>query len=991
MYFKHPIIIFILWLSFLFYPLIVSANNSWLSIVVYDLLDETQEVPVKQPDNRAKWDKYNTNIQLVNGKNTLQWQMQDEATHYKVTYRINNGDWIEKTVQANTFIIDENLIGALEFRIIGCKSSTICLDYSNEISSIISRSNSTIPSYISIPKLITPEEGFRISWSAVEQAHSYTLQRNTQSNEYETVFQGMPLYGSSNYSFDQSPLGNGSYCYRIKANIDSTSSSYSSPVCIKIGNRELQSPSLFTAIETQSGIYQLNWESSPHAASYKLERESHIKTANPLYDISSRKKRSSKLMKNTNVSSTAHWKQITKDLTTSISQVHTIDTFDLNGLQNYRIAACDINDKCTQPKHLSYHVPVEKIVNGVPTNAYAIKNTNNIATISWNAVPKADSYIVRMYREGSAWERIYSGITKLTTDITLRLSGSYHFSVEACIDAGFCGKTVQLPETLTFVAPGTPSSVPSEFIVPSYAESNSQYQIKWLAPVKQGVSKYEVVGELKGILAKRQFDLNANDTHFTLTRSALAEGREYCYKVRAWFNDGIIGDYTPTQCILIGTKAFDAVSNFKVTQLNSQDFQVSWNSIPNAKKYLLEQVTSASTTIESIKWQAIYYGSETVVNQKYSEFHKQIYQELGSIGYRVSACNTQGICGDHMRVYYSNIVENNYIVPVPSEHKAPSCIDVPNTVNKGSSITINWCASQANNVYKYELLGELAGIINSGLPNSLTRTEQGLFTLKRPPLPEGKHYCYKVRTVFKDGSASSYSEKKCTLVGKLAFKAPEVFLSIMNPNYFNQYQLAWSSNNNADSYLLEIQTTYGNWEEVICNKKDIQLDGKLLRGCTLSLKEKNVIPELGKVIFRVSSCNADNICGDYKRTNLELTPFPTLFEDNSGNLLFKTIGNSPGGISYILLSKQGSQWKFSTLTEQEWINRTINLDPVDKYKLEFGLFSGDSYEDIQIINIEGTIEIILQGSQNGYTYVRNKIIKFIHTDLLGSPVTETNL
>ncbi|MCP4990223.1 MAG: hypothetical protein GY928_30545, partial [Colwellia sp.] len=99
------------------------------------------------------------------------------------------------------------------------------------------------------------------------------------------------------------------------------------------------------------------------------------------------------------------------------------------------------------------------------------------------------------------------------------------------------------------------------------------------------------------------------------------------------------------------------------------------------------------------------------------------------------------------------------------------------------------------------------------------------------------------------------------------------------------------------------------------------------------------------------------------------------------------------GAKYIKISRDTGTWVVTELelTTTEWAAIKANLGVTD-YVVEIGEFSGgDALQDIKLTNSVTNKEIIIEKTVAGYQISKKprKII-FIHTDLLGSPVAETN-
>jgi|GEM_PF-3045293 len=104
----------------------------------------------------------------------------------------------------------------------------------------------------------------------------------------------------------------------------------------------------------------------------------------------------------------------------------------------------------------------------------------------------------------------------------------------------------------------------------------------------------------------------------------------------------------------------------------------------------------------------------------------------------------------------------------------------------------------------------------------------------------------------------------------------------------------------------------------------------------------------------------------------------TVYQDSAGNLYVKVSSNK-----YLKLSQATSgDWTITEVTQSQW----NALTTVSQYSIAYGNFGGDTLEDFKLIS--GSEKIVFLQTPSG-TFQERRVI-FIHTDLLGSPVAETN-
>jgi hypothetical protein len=852
-------------------------SEAWVPAVVFFLLDDSPTVPVKLANRRYLWDDYSLELGTdINGQQSLQWQTMPNIHHYLVEYRTDNGVWQQYSTTDPNIELPEGLVSNVEFRVIGCQTELLCSDYSNALSVVILAENNTqeLPNYFYVPANIPAGEPFAIVWRQESDAEAFEIeQKNMDSGEIKSVFTGAPEIINGNHELLLPSLSNGNYCFRLKTKTNGLFSDYSTALCSNVGEPTLQSPAGITAQETDTGYYQISWQPVPEASSYKLERKTVVAApvaAAKAFKASAKSVSSQTIAKTSKADATTlNWETVASGDITNSLQTHTIDTFDQNGLQNYRVSACNNSQNCGETSEISYTLTTEQIVDGIPQNITPTQQSSNHIDLDWSPVPGASNYEMEMKREGSSLVVQYPNIQSTSFSVNV-LSGNYHFRVKACIGSGFCGDYDDVVEFLVEVQT-VAASTPQLFYLPENTQPNSFVDISWKAPELQGVLRYEVQGELKNIIEDRIFTPDT-DGYFHLQRPASAAGRKYCYKVRAWYSAGP-GDFTQTLCTVVGELAFDAPTNISIEQTATQDFNVSWDPVAGASHYLLELQISAS------QWQAVQYSSATVKALQFNSVHYDIYTQLGHIAYRVSACDQSEYCGNFERVYYRGL-NSEAFVDAPSEsQKIPACLLVPEQVNQGEYINISWCAAETE-VQGYELVGELKNTIAAGDFSSFATSAQGLYTVVRPPLPGGREYCYKVRALLNDGAVGDYTDTRCVIVGNIVFDAPVQMLSEHVPDTNDDYDIAWTPVNGSDHYLFEQQVSAGEWTPLDCSIGSITLSSGNFVGCRVSLSRLDAFPEIGKVGFRVSACNASGQCGNYQRHyfKLNLPPSVSQFE-----------------------------------------------------------------------------------------------------------------
>ncbi|WP_125781905.1 hypothetical protein [Pseudoalteromonas rubra] len=905
------------------------AYASLLALSSYDLLDTSSEAPVRPPNARQSWDDYLLTIQQsADGVRRLSWHPQAGQSMYKVAYRTAKGAWEEIFTTQAHWVIDASLSGVVEFKVTGCEREQVCRDYGNELSAALDQNNGAI---LYLPHYVPANSTFRVSFTQRADAMRYTLQRSDGEDGYVDIASWPHRPGFTQGHYDEAKLPAGRYCYRLATHIAAQSAHMSAPACTEVNLRQMSVPEHFSVQTNEPGVYQLSWPAVERADYYRLERESltlvtsepQVTESEPLSSAAAPLlARSARMMAPEQAEKRVYrktWQLLGAEKDTDKTQIHTLDTFELAGAQNYRLSACDKHAQCSPPKTLSYAVPVAHMVKGLPETSKAEPLSQNSVKLSWSEVPGADTYTVTMWRKGAYWQSRFTGITETTFTQEIRLAGDYRFEIQACLDSGFCGQTSQVGEELRFSLGSNSSMTPSVLVVPERVNPGTEFDIKWAAPRSGEVAQYEVQGELQSTLIKRAFT-KGSDGYFAFRRPPLPHGRKYCYKVRAWFTSGQVGAYTPTQCVAVGITVFDEVQDFQINQVSRYDFNVSWAAKPGASAYLLELQTR--TDDGKIRWQPVYYGEQTQIMQQLGPYHLHHYNRLGHLAMRVSACNSERACGNHMRAYLRNISSTAFLNPVYLPHKKPACIAVPKRVDYDEPVAVSWCETQHSGVEKYELLGELQNVILTVTADSARRDMHQLMTTTREGLEAGRAYCYKARAVYLNGSVSDFTDKVCTQVGPLEYPAPENF-SVKALSAKNQFELSWQVVTGASSYLMEQQTRLGVWQKVSCLPVSVATNRL---ACNVVTSAAQKVPELGKVVYRVAACSRHGKCGNFTRLPFNPSPPPIMYRDAQGNLYQAEQAVGVGPIAYYKRVKGPQGWYWQPLTLSQW--QQLTLQPI---------------------------------------------------------------
>jgi len=143
----------------------------------------------------------------------------------------------------------------------------------------------------------------------------------------------------------------------------------------------------------------------------------------------------------------------------------------------------------------------------------------------------------------------------------------------------------------------------------------------------------------------------------------------------------------------------------------------------------------------------------------------------------------------------------------------------------------------------------------------------------------------------------------------------------------------------------------------------------------------------GNHTFLIEACDVTAGCGSTTSVFVEVSSLGVYAHPESGSLYLHLANNR-----YFKLTKQETKWVVSAISQSEWDNISSMLTPSD-YSLEYGFFAGDSLEDIKLTSHDSSEIITLENLGDTYKVyypLNTRSIIFIHTDLLGTPIAESD-
>jgi YD repeat-containing protein len=257
-----------------------------------------------------------------------------------------------------------------------------------------------------------PNNGnYTVSWGAVSQATSYTLQENANGGGWQSE----PATSGTSMSFSGKP--GGSYLYQVEACAGATCSGWTlSPT---LGVTPI--PSTMTVPSgVITGTYTVSWSASTGATGYTVQ-ESFNGGA---------------------------WSTIATNTTAlSITRPGTV-----GGTYTYQVMA--INTYGNRGWAASAPVSVTQVP-APPTNIIATAGANGQIIITWDAMPFATTYMVEVYgTNGALGEYLYNVATN-SFNMPGQAPGKYSLTVSACSIAGCSAAVSNKNGPITLLGSGT--------------------------------------------------------------------------------------------------------------------------------------------------------------------------------------------------------------------------------------------------------------------------------------------------------------------------------------------------------------------------------------------------------------------------------------------------------------------------------------------------------------------------------------------------------
>ncbi len=291
-------------------------------------------------------------------------------------------------------------------------------------------------------------------------------------------------------------------------------------------------------------------------------------------------------------------------------------------------------------------------------------------------------------------------------------------------------------------------------------------------------------------------------------------------------------------------------------------YTVSWGSVSNITRY--ELVGEQSGTL--------YSGTRRSSSRSKSN---------GTYYYKVRACNSSG-CSAYSGKRGTTV---NIPPPVPS---VPS-LSVPSSGNDGS-YSISWGSSSGAS--RYELQGELSGVLYSGSGRSISRYK-----------PNGTYY-YKVKACNSSG-CSAFSGKKGIVVN-IPLPIPSVPATPTISKFGgNDIKLSWNAISGAAHYYREVSINGAGWQN---------------RTQYTSTSVTFYNQQVRSYRYRVQACNADNICSSYSAASATVAVLAIPVTPSTPTA--RKVGGNDIKLSWNAISGAAHYYREVSINGAGWKNRT---------------------------------------------------------------------
>ncbi len=344
--------------------------------------------------------------------------------------------------------------------------------------------------------------------------------------------------------------------------------------------------------------------------------------------------------------------------------------------------------------------------------------TDKSISLAWKHLTGASGYKVEIYDESlKIWKS--AGTTSSPKAEVTNLSGgvAYKFRVCAVFDTAQGTFTSEYSDT---VAAGIKPSKVKNLDVDSV--TSTAVELFW--DKVKGAKGYEIVM----VDGYENISLGTV-TATTCNLTGLTPGKEYTFKVRAYVDGEVYGDFSSG---IRTTTLLSKVKNLKTSKTAATSISLSWSKVKNADKYVVEvyknkkwtkykSVTSTSITVKSLssatsyKFRVRAYNSENEVYSEYSDTHTAKTRVATVKGLKASSVKTSS-----MKLSWSKLSgAEGYVAYYSTDKKTWKKID---STTK-TSITVKGLKSKKTYYFKVRGYSRTNGKAIYGSYSSLLKTK----------------------------------------------------------------------------------------------------------------------------------------------------------------------------------------------------------------------------------------------------------------------------
>jgi len=401
-----------------------------------------------------------------------------ESMHYDELGRLIEKDGANGQKQTYQYDLDGNVLSTTN-----ALGHTVAYQYDalNRVKQVTESGGASL----GVPTLSVPASSangsYTVSWSAMSDTTSYTLQEQVNGGTWNTVYTG------GNTSMALIGKGNGSYGYRVETCNVAGCGGWSATATVSVLFPPPTPTSITVPATSSTGVIPISWSASPTATSYDLH-ESFNGGAWALI-----------VQGDTSTSATV-------TVAASGSYVFLVSANNSSGWNGQVLASKPVVVTFPPASAPSLSVPA---ANG--TGSY---------TVSWGGVGGATSYTLQEQANGGGWNTVYSGSGTSTVPGGNVWGATYGFKVQAC-NAGGCGPWSAVGTVVLVPAPPSSISVPAQALYPGGT------WISWAAA--SGATSYN--------LQKTFLSSGSTSTIYTGSATGTSDGvippGEYDYAVNA--------------------------------------------------------------------------------------------------------------------------------------------------------------------------------------------------------------------------------------------------------------------------------------------------------------------------------------------------------------------------------------------------------------------------------------------------------------------------